>query len=167
MKAIRPPSGELKRAMTTLERGERWALEPRIVDGNPHLWTPGIKYGVNPGSYTHNTEFFGPLLGVMPADDLDHAIELVNMTGFGLTSGIESLDEREQARWKDGIRAGNLYVNRGTTGAITLRQPWPVRRPRPVAERLGAEAPMVTGQRILDSLFPVARGGRAARGSRR
>jgi RHH-type proline utilization regulon transcriptional repressor/proline dehydrogenase/delta 1-pyrroline-5-carboxylate dehydrogenase len=88
------------------------------------MWTPGIKYGVNPGSYTHNTEFFGPLLGVMPADDLDHAIELVNMTGFGLTSGIESLDEREQARWKEGIKAGNLYVNRGTTGAITLRQPF-------------------------------------------
>jgi V/A-type H+-transporting ATPase subunit A len=39
---------------------------------------------------------------------------------------------------------------------------WPVRRPRPVRERLGAHAPMITGQRILDTLFPVARGGRAA-----
>lgn len=121
---IRPPAGDLERALTRLEDGERWALKPEPVDDNPHMWTPGIKYGVNPGSYTHNTEFFGPLLGVMPADDLDHAIELVNMTGFGLTSGIESLDEREQARWKEGIKAGNLYVNRGTTGAITLRQPF-------------------------------------------
>jgi V/A-type H+-transporting ATPase subunit A len=39
---------------------------------------------------------------------------------------------------------------------------WPVRKPRPVRERLGARAPMITGQRILDTLFPVARGGRAA-----
>ena len=41
-------------------------------------------------------------------------------------------------------------------------QSWPVRNPRPVKERLPADEPMVTGQRILDALFPVARGGRAA-----
>ncbi len=121
---IRPPAGDLERALTRLEDGESWALKPEQIDDNPNMWTPGIKYGVTPGSYTHNTEFFGPLLGVMSADHLDHAIELVNMTGFGLTSGIESLDEREQAGWKEGIQAGNLYVNRGTTGAITLRQPF-------------------------------------------
>ena len=121
---IRPPSHDLERALSSLEPGESWALKPERVHDNPHMWTPGIKYGVQPGSYTHNTEFFGPLLGVMVADDLDHAIALVNMTGFGLTSGIESLDEREQERWKAGIRAGNLYINRGTTGAITLRQPF-------------------------------------------
>jgi len=45
---------------------------------------------------------------------------------------------------------------------LTMQHDWPVRRPRPVRERLGAEAPMITGQRILDTLFPVARGGRAA-----
>jgi V/A-type H+-transporting ATPase subunit A len=39
---------------------------------------------------------------------------------------------------------------------------WPVRRPRPVRRRLAPESPMITGQRILDTLFPVARGGRAA-----
>ncbi|MBK6395893.1 MAG: V-type ATP synthase subunit A [Betaproteobacteria bacterium] len=39
---------------------------------------------------------------------------------------------------------------------------WPVRRPRPVTQRLPADEPLVTGQRILDTLFPVARGGRAA-----
>ena len=121
---IHPPAGDLKRAMTTLEPGESWALEPQMVDGNPHLWTPGIKWDVQPGSYTHMTEFFGALLGVMRAENLDHAISLVNQTGYGLTSGIESLDEREQQRWKERIFAGNLYINRGTTGAITLRQPF-------------------------------------------
>ncbi len=121
---IRPPAGDLKRALTTLEPGESWALQPRMIDDNPHLWTPGIKYGVQPGSITHMTEFFGPLLGVMRADDLDHAIALVNQTGFGLTSGLESLDAREQEHWKAAVWAGNLYLNRGTTGAITLRQPF-------------------------------------------
>jgi V/A-type H+-transporting ATPase subunit A len=43
-----------------------------------------------------------------------------------------------------------------------MRHEWPVRKPRPVRERLGPHAPMITGQRILDTLFPVARGGRAA-----
>jgi RHH-type proline utilization regulon transcriptional repressor/proline dehydrogenase/delta 1-pyrroline-5-carboxylate dehydrogenase len=88
------------------------------------MWTPGIKWDVQPGSYTHMTEFFGPLLGVMRARDLAHAVEIVNQTGYGLTSGLESLDPREQLYWKKHINAGNLYINRGTTGAITLRQPF-------------------------------------------
>ncbi|MEE4637130.1 MAG: V-type ATP synthase subunit A [Wenzhouxiangella sp.] len=50
----------------------------------------------------------------------------------------------------------------GTIHPVAMQHEWPVRRPRPAAERLSADAPMVTGQRILDTLFPVARGGRAA-----
>jgi len=60
----------------------------------------------------------------MCAENLDHAIDLVNQTGYGLTSGLESLDEREHEKWKGSIRAGNLYINRGTTGAMVLRQPF-------------------------------------------
>jgi V/A-type H+-transporting ATPase subunit A len=58
-----------------------------------------------------------------------------------------------------------LVVVRAADGAVhelRTHHDWPVRRPRPVRERLGAHAPMITGQRILDTLFPVARGGRAA-----
>jgi V/A-type H+-transporting ATPase subunit A len=50
----------------------------------------------------------------------------------------------------------------GAEGSCSLAQPWPVRRPRPVERRLPIAGPMITGQRILDTLFPVARGGRAA-----
>ncbi|EDY18309.1 Aldehyde Dehydrogenase [Chthoniobacter flavus Ellin428] len=121
---IRPPAGELARALTALEPGESWAVEPLQVGDNPHLWSPGVKWDVQPGSITHHTEFFGPLLGVIRFTKLSEAISLVNATGYGLTSGLESLDEREQAEWRDGIRAGNLYINRGTTGAIVLRQPF-------------------------------------------
>jgi len=121
---IRPPSGDLENALLTLEVGESWALMPCKLKGNDCLWSPGIKWGVQPGSYTHMTEFFGPVLGVMRFEKLHEAIALVNQTGFGLTSGLESLDDREQAEWKTGIRAGNLYINRSTTGAIVLRQPF-------------------------------------------
>ncbi len=121
---IRPPAGALARALTTLEPGEEWAVEPQCVGDNPNLWSPAVKWGVRPGSFTHMTELFGPVLGVMRYERLDEAIAIVNATGYGLTSAIHSLDDREISRWKRGIRAGNLYVNRGTTGAIVLRQPF-------------------------------------------
>ncbi|MEM8864583.1 MAG: proline dehydrogenase family protein [Planctomycetota bacterium] len=122
---IRPPAGDLERALKELDKGESWLVLPRLhVDDNPCLVSPGVKWGVSPGSYTHQTEFFGPVLGVMPARDLHEAIELVNATGYGLTSGLESLDDREHQLWRDSIRAGNLYINRPTTGAIVLRQPF-------------------------------------------
>ncbi len=121
---IRPPGGELERAMKTLESGESWAVMPRQIGDNPSLRSPGVKWGVTRGSFTHLTEFFGPVLAVMPFDTLDEAIDMVNDTGYGLTSGIHSLDVREIARWREGIQAGNLYINRTTVGAIVLRQPF-------------------------------------------
>ena len=121
---IRAPRGELETALKTLEPGESWTVMPRQMGDNPNLWSPGVKWGVERRSVTHMTEFFGPLLGVMGFDSLDEAIAIVNETGFGLTSAIHSLDEREVEQWKAGIHAGNLYVNRGTTGAIVLRQPF-------------------------------------------
>ena len=50
----------------------------------------------------------------------------------------------------------------GSTITLSLAQRWPVRRPRPSRRRLPLAGPMVTGTRILDTLFPIARGGRAA-----
>ena len=50
----------------------------------------------------------------------------------------------------------------GATREIGFFHRWPVRQARPVRERLPADEPMITGQRILDTLFPVARGGQAA-----
>ena len=121
---IHAPDGDLERGLKELEHGESWALMARMREDNPNLYSPAVKWDVQPGSYTHMTEFFGPVLAVLRADDLHHAIELVNQTGYGLTSGLESLDEREQLIWRDGIKAGNLYLNRVTTGAIVLRQPF-------------------------------------------
>ncbi len=119
-----PLSGDLKKGVESLERNEEWALAPEFADGNEFMLKPSIKWGVQEGSFIHMTELFGPVLAVMKAKDLKHAVDIVNATGYGLTSGIESLDEREVAYWKANLKAGSLYVNRGTTGAIVLRQPF-------------------------------------------
>lgn len=121
---MRPPGPELKRALTTLEPGQEWLLEPQQKADEPLLWSPGIKLGVQAESFMHQTELFGPVLGVMRAKNLDEAIELVNGTPYGLTSGLFSLDEREQQRWAEAMQAGNLYINRGITGAVVRRQPF-------------------------------------------
>ncbi len=121
---IHPPQGVLKRGLTTLEEGEKWLLEPKVDPENPCLWTPGIKLHVSPGNFTHMTELFGPVLGLMRAKNLSHAIELANAVPYGLTTGLFSLDAREQKQWTEEIVAGNLYMNRGITGAVVRRQPF-------------------------------------------
>jgi RHH-type transcriptional regulator, proline utilization regulon repressor / proline dehydrogenase / delta 1-pyrroline-5-carboxylate dehydrogenase len=121
---IAPPNAVQTRALTELDAGETWLLEPKMDPENPRLVSPGIKLGVRAGSFSHRTEFFCPVLSVLCADSLDEAIDLANGTPYGLTSGIHSLDERDQARWLERIEAGNLYVNRRITGAIVQRQPF-------------------------------------------
>jgi RHH-type proline utilization regulon transcriptional repressor/proline dehydrogenase/delta 1-pyrroline-5-carboxylate dehydrogenase len=121
---VRPPRSPLKEALTSLEPGESWCLEPQMLAGNLQMWTPGIKWNVRAGGTTHLTEFFGPVLGVLRAANVEQAVTLANQTGYGLTSGLESLDRREQHFWMERVKAGNLYVNRGTTGAVVLRQPF-------------------------------------------
>jgi RHH-type proline utilization regulon transcriptional repressor/proline dehydrogenase/delta 1-pyrroline-5-carboxylate dehydrogenase len=121
---IEPANGKLLNALTTLGEGESWAVEPTKLDDSGKLWSPGVRYGVRRGSYFHLTEFFGPVLGVMTADTLEEAIAIQNQIDYGLTSGLHSLNPEELGTWLDTVQAGNLYVNRGITGAIVQRQPF-------------------------------------------
>ena len=121
---IEPANGKLLNALTTLGEGESWAVEPKKLDGTGKLWSPGVRYGVRQGSYFHLTEFFGPVLGVMTAETLEDAIAIQNQIEYGLTSGLHSLNPAEVGLWLDTVQAGNLYVNRGITGAIVQRQPF-------------------------------------------
>jgi RHH-type transcriptional regulator, proline utilization regulon repressor / proline dehydrogenase / delta 1-pyrroline-5-carboxylate dehydrogenase len=121
---IEPAAGKLHKALTTLDAGESWAIEPKQLDSTGRLWSPGVRTGVKAGSNFHLTEFFGPVLGVMEAATLDEAIAMVNAIDYGLTSGLHSLDSAEIGQWLDTVQAGNLYVNRGITGAIVARQPF-------------------------------------------
>ena len=107
-----------------LEPGERWLIAPEFVDEKKYIMKPTVKVDVKPESFTFRTELFAPLLAVAPYDTLEQAVELVNGLDYGLTSGLQSLDEQEQRYWKNHIQAGNLYINRGITGAVVNRQPF-------------------------------------------
>ena len=120
---IHPPVGALERALN-LEVSERWLVEPRRLDDAGYRWRPGVKVGVTPGSWTHQNEWFGPVLGVMTAPDLATAIQWQNDIPYGLTGGLHSLDRAECEQWLDAVEVGNVYVNRGITGAVVGRQPF-------------------------------------------
>lgn len=112
----------LDRAVEVLDDGETWLVAPqRTSDGQ---LTPGVRAGVQSGSWFHKTECFGPILGLMKASTLDEAIAIANSSDFGLTGGIHSLDPAEIHQWIDNVEVGNGYVNRAITGAIVQRQPF-------------------------------------------
>jgi RHH-type transcriptional regulator, proline utilization regulon repressor / proline dehydrogenase / delta 1-pyrroline-5-carboxylate dehydrogenase len=111
-------------AIDHLEDGETWLVKPEFVDEKRFILKPCVKWGVKPDSYTFKNELFAPLLAVVCIDNLEDGIKKVNASEYGLTSGLQSLDEEEQLHWKNTIEAGNLYINRGITGAIVNRQPF-------------------------------------------
>ncbi|MBB2894019.1 proline dehydrogenase family protein [Flexivirga oryzae] len=121
---IEPAGGKLLKALTILDEGESWLVEPRQLDDEGRLWSPGVKTGVKRGSEYHLTEYFGPVLGLIEAADLDEAIAIQNETDYGLTAGLHSLERTELETWIDRVEAGNAYINRTTVGAIVRRQPF-------------------------------------------
>ncbi len=121
---IRPPRGPLRQVLTEIQPHERWLLEPTVDRSNPHLVSAGILLNVRPGSFAHQTELFGPVLAVLEARDLGHALGIMNGTPYGLTAGFFGLRESEQERFAAEMNAGNLYINRSTTGAVVGRQPF-------------------------------------------
>lgn len=123
---IEKPQGKLAWALTELEGEEQWLIKPEQVEGDTtgRLWRPGIRVGVQPGSRFHREEFFGPVLGIMHASTLGQAIDLQNAVDYGLTAGLHTQNPDDLAPWLARVQAGNLYVNRGITGAIVQRQPF-------------------------------------------
>ena len=121
---IYPVEGKLRRALTTLDSDEEWLVEPQQLDSEASLWRPGVRIGVQPGSWFHNTECFGPVLGVMHARSLEEALAIQNASNFGLTGGIHTLNPEEVDTWLANVEVGNAYVNRAITGAIVQRQPF-------------------------------------------
>ena len=121
---IRAAEPSLERALTQLDPGESWLVEPAALDEGGLMWRPGVKVGVQPDSWSHLHEWFGPVLAVMPAPDFLTALDWQNRVPYALTAGLHSLDEGECDVWIEQVQAGNLYVNRGITGAVVNRQPF-------------------------------------------
>jgi len=85
---------------------------------------PHIFAEVPASSFLAQEEIFGPVLSVMPARDLAHALALANGTRYALTGGCYSRSPSTLERVRRDFRVGNLYLNRRITGALVGRQPF-------------------------------------------
>ncbi|MBC7963664.1 MAG: bifunctional proline dehydrogenase/L-glutamate gamma-semialdehyde dehydrogenase, partial [Steroidobacteraceae bacterium] len=95
-----------------------------VPQGEGH-WVPlTIIGGIRPEHRLAREEVFGPLLAVMRARDFEQALEWANSTDFALTGGVFSRSPEHLARARRDFRVGNLYLNRGITGALVERQPF-------------------------------------------
>ncbi|NGX34761.1 MAG: 1-pyrroline-5-carboxylate dehydrogenase [Candidatus Anoxychlamydiales bacterium] len=118
------PDKELLKALNELDSSETWLIKPKQDPNNPSLFSPGIKYGTTKDSFTKNHELYAPVLSVMRANNLDHAIEIANDSKYALGAGLHSLDPREHQKWLSNIEAGNFYINSKITDAKIKRQPF-------------------------------------------
>ena len=109
-----------------LQEGERWLVAPQYIDEAHNILRPCVKIQepARTDSYTFRTPLFAPLLTVVPFDKLEDAVAMVNSLGTSVAAGLQSLDEEEQRYWKKHVHVGNLYINRGITGAVVGRQPF-------------------------------------------
>lgn len=115
---IREPEGNLLRALTQLEPGEEWLLKPEPSEDNPCLWSPGIRLGVKPGSWFHQTECFGPVLGIIRAENLEEAIDIQNDSELALPAAFSP--------WMNGkLPCGKLKC-RWATRTSTVSSPAPL-----------------------------------------
>jgi len=96
-------------------------LEERI--GKPYVG-PHIFSGIRPEHRLANEEIFGPVLSVMRVESFEEALEVANATTYKLTGGVFSRRPSHLAAAQREFRVGNLYLNRGITGALVGRQPF-------------------------------------------
>jgi RHH-type proline utilization regulon transcriptional repressor/proline dehydrogenase/delta 1-pyrroline-5-carboxylate dehydrogenase len=85
---------------------------------------PTIISGVHADARVATEEIFGPVLAVIKAKDFDEALRIANAPAYKLTGGIYTRKPAHLERAKREFRVGNLYVNRGITGALVGRQPF-------------------------------------------
>ncbi|HSC62731.1 MAG TPA: V-type ATP synthase subunit A [Caldimonas sp.] len=115
----------------------RWHFEPCIAVGD--VLAPGAVIGTASGDAGRPQRCLAP-------PEVGGVVESVAAAGEHADDAVVCV-----------VRQGD-----GRRRELAMSHVWPVRRPRPVARRLPAQTPLVTGQRILDSLFPIALGGKAA-----
>jgi len=105
------------------DRG-RLLSAPRELPERGWYCAPAIVTELPADSPVLREEIFGPLLSVEPVAGIEAALEIVDSLPFALTAGVFSRDPGTVATVSDAVAAGNLYVNRSTTGAMVARQPF-------------------------------------------
>ena len=100
------------------------AKDFNIPSGINDLIAPHIFTGVEPHHTIYKQEIFGPVLAVIHASTFDEALKLANGHAYKLTGGVFTRKPAHIVRSKNEFRVGNLYINRGCTGALVGRQPF-------------------------------------------
>lgn len=118
-----PPDAGGLRALTELGRGEEWLVEPRRLDDEGRLWSPGVRLGVPASSPFWDDARGVPVIGIAHAHTLGEALAVQNAEGSGAVAGLQSNDADEILVWLDGIEAAAVSLNRPTTAARIERQP--------------------------------------------
>ncbi|MEN0059241.1 MAG: L-glutamate gamma-semialdehyde dehydrogenase, partial [Bdellovibrio sp.] len=104
--------------------GRHKLLFKGAVPGGGFFIPPSIFGEVPADSDLAQKEIFGPVVAMIRARDLDHALEIANSTEYALTGGLFSRSPANIARIKEEFEVGNLYINRGITGAMVDRHPF-------------------------------------------
>jgi RHH-type proline utilization regulon transcriptional repressor/proline dehydrogenase/delta 1-pyrroline-5-carboxylate dehydrogenase len=99
-------------------------IERRPDHAQGHFVPLTIFQDIRPEHRLAQDEIFGPVLSVMRAKDFDEALRIANSTEFALTGAVFSRSPENIAKAKKRFRVGNLYINRGCTGAIVERHPF-------------------------------------------
>jgi RHH-type proline utilization regulon transcriptional repressor/proline dehydrogenase/delta 1-pyrroline-5-carboxylate dehydrogenase len=106
-----------------IDGGVTPALAPTPADKG-YFVPLAIFSGVNPESQLAQEEIFGPVLSVIKVRDFDEALRVANGTRYALTGGVLSRSPANISKARENFRTGNLYINRGCTGAIVGRHPF-------------------------------------------
>jgi len=85
---------------------------------------PTVFADLAPDARIMQEEIFGPVVGFTKAKDFDHAIEIANNTEYGLTGAVITKNREHIEKAREDFHVGNLYFNRGCTGAIVGYQPF-------------------------------------------
>lgn len=93
-------------------------------DSKGYFIQPTVFADLAPDSRIMQEEIFGPILGVSKAKDFDEAIEIANNTEYGLTGAVITNNRMNLEKAREDFHVGNLYFNRGCTGAIVGYQPF-------------------------------------------
>ena len=99
-------------------------FERKIQLDNGYFVPLCIFTDVDPESRLAQEEIFGPVLAVIKVRDFDEALRVANGTQYALTGGVLSRSPANIRKARESFRTGNLYINRGCTGAIVGRHPF-------------------------------------------
>ena len=133
---LRKKDGDfLKRGTKSLgiSNEKKWHFRPKVLIGDK------VSFNTIIGEVPETKLIIHKILNYFDGDGI--VVEIANEGEYKVTDTIAK------------IKIGNSVVE------LTMMQKWPVRKPRPYKERLVTNTPLVTGQRVIDSIFPIAKGG--------